>query len=62
MLDSNISLGENSGSENKRKAGRLKVALGILRSSVRLIGRAEIPLSSDFSFAFSFSPQSVSAL
>lgn len=54
MLDSNISPGENSGSENKREKGRIKAALGILRSSVRLIGRAWIPLSSDFSFSLSF--------
>lgn len=57
MLDSNISPGENSGSENKREKGRIKAALGILRSSVRLIGRAWIPLSSDFSFSLSFFPQ-----
>lgn len=40
MLDSNISPGENSIFENKREKGRIKVALGILRSLVRLIGRA----------------------
>lgn len=40
MLNSNISPGENSIFENKRKKGRIKVALGILRSLVRLIGRA----------------------
>lgn len=62
MLNSNISPGENSTFENKRKKGRIKVALGILRSFVRLIGRAEIPLSSDFPFPFSSLPLSLSAL